>query len=433
MSYRTIYQIENETVSERFMLVVERIRQIPKQQDTEDGFRDYFQRTSEWICLTLEVLAMEKEGRLDNRSLEECEQLNKRLYADVLPENYDASYANPAYAVQKLGEGFGGLLSFLYTECRALAAYAFEGRIMHMTILLELYMEIYTRFCDPQGTNPEEIHRIIYWHFHDYTEITVTQAVRESVDPKLDFFTGIVRNADFDSLTYLYRYGEYITENERRTAQYLAGLPQEQIQAMADTFTEGYRMGFAVTGKDLAKKKSVSIHYAAGFERIVRKAMENFAAMGLSAIIFRDPVSSINGRGHGRRGCSSTRANSQFDYDHRNDSLYLHSSRGYTAGGVIKPDFAAPGVDVYGPRAGGGFTTRTGSSVSAAHAAGASALMMEWAVVRGNQPNISSAELSAYFVRSARRNPQLTYPNREWGYGILDLYRVFEQMAQGRF
>lgn len=102
-------------------------------------------------------------------------------------------------------------------------------------------------------------------------------------------------------------------------------------------------------------------------------------------------------------------------YDHRNDSLYLHSSRGYTAGGVIKPDFAAPGVDVYGPRAGGGFTTRTGSSVSAAHAAGASALMMEWAVVRGNQPNISSAEISAYFVRSARRNPQLTYPNREWG------------------
>ncbi|MCI9122693.1 MAG: aminopeptidase [Eubacterium sp.] len=322
MSYRTIYQIENETVSERFMLVVERIRQIPKQQDTEDSFRDYFQRTSEWICLTLEVLAMEKEGRLDNRSLEECEQLNKRLYADVLPENYDASYANPAYAVQKLGEGFGGLLSFLYTECRALAAYAFEGRIMHMTILLELYMEIYTRFCDPQGTNTEEIHRIIYWHFHDYTEITVTQAVRESVDPKLDFFTGIVRNADFDSLTYLYRYGEYITENERRTAQYLAGLPQEQIQAMADTFTEGYRMGFAVTGKDLAKKKSVSIHYAAGFERIVRKAMENFAAMGLSAIIFRDPVSSINGRGHGRRGCSSTRANRQFDYDHRNDSAY---------------------------------------------------------------------------------------------------------------
>ena len=120
-------------------------------------------------------------------------------------------------------------------------------------------------------------------------------------------------------------------------------------------------------------------------------------------------------------------------YDHRNGSLYLHSSRGFTPNQAVKPDLAAPGVNVYGPRAGGGYTSRTGTSVSAAHAAGASALLLEWAVGRRNQLNMNSAEATAYFIRSARRNPALTYPNREWGYGMLDLYGVFEQMAEGRF
>lgn len=120
-------------------------------------------------------------------------------------------------------------------------------------------------------------------------------------------------------------------------------------------------------------------------------------------------------------------------YDHMNNSLYLHSSRGFTPTDAIKPDLAAPGVNVYGPQTGGGYTVSTGSSISAAHAAGAAALMLEWAVGRGNQPNMNSFELTAYFIRGARRNPSLTYPNREWGYGMLDLYGVFEQMARRQF
>lgn len=328
MSYREIYQKDNELAEERFELVCERIRQAAECPETQETYADYFQKTAEFILLTAEVLKLQCQGALEHRTMEECEDLNRRLYADILPRQeaeaggYEASYANPAYAAKKLGEDFGGLLCFLYTECRALIAYAFEGRLADMTILLELFVEIYTCFCDSSGTDVEEIRRILYWHFHDYSEIIVAQSVRESVDPRLDFFTDIVQHADLDDLTYLYRYGEYISENERRTAQYLAGLPQEQIQAMADTFTEGYRIGFEVTNKDLSKKKTVSIHYAIGFERVVRAAMENFARLGLSTVIFRDAVSSMGNRGHGKRGCYSAAANRQFDYDHRNDNAY---------------------------------------------------------------------------------------------------------------
>jgi len=328
MSYREIYQKDNEQAAERFALVRERIRQAAEHPETQERYADYFQRTAEFILLTAEVFDMQQKGALEHRTMAECEELNRRLYEDILPQHadkisgYERSYANPAYAAKELGEEFGGPLCFLYAECRALIAYAFEGRLADMTVLLELFVEIYTCFCDSSGTDGEEIRRILYWHFHDYSEIIVAQSVREGIDPQLDFFTGIVQHADLDDLTYLYRYGEYISENERRTAQYLAGLPQEQIQAMADTFTEGYRIGFEVTNKDLSKKKTVSIHYAIGFERVVRSAMKNFAKLGLSAVVFRDAVSSMGGRGHGKHGCYSAAANRQFDYDHRNDNAY---------------------------------------------------------------------------------------------------------------
>ncbi|MDE7312346.1 MAG: aminopeptidase [Eubacterium sp.] len=347
MSYRDIYAAGHALAAERFALVCERIREAAQAPETQEQFADYFKRTAAFILLTVDVFKMQQEGALEHRSIEECEALNRRLYADLLPCQeqrretadtlpgqrqdgataakepcYEYSYANPSYAVQKLGSEYGGMLCFLYAECRALIAYAFEGRLSDMTILLELFVEIYTCFCDVDGTDAEAVRQILYWHFHDYSEILVAQSVREGIDPQLDFFTGIVRESDLDDLSYLYRYGEYISENERKSAQYLLSLSDDKIQAMADTFTEGYRIGFEVTGKDLSKKKTVSIHYAIGFERVVRRVMENFAKLGLEPIVFRDAVSSMGNRGHGKRGCYSTAANRQFDYDHRNDSAY---------------------------------------------------------------------------------------------------------------
>lgn len=119
-------------------------------------------------------------------------------------------------------------------------------------------------------------------------------------------------------------------------------------------------------------------------------------------------------------------------YNHNNNSIYIHSSRGYARSGLVKPDLAAPGVDVYGPGlppAGNGgsfpFTRKTGSSVAAAHVAGAVADLFTWGIVRGNDPYLSDASVRAYLIRGANRSPSYTYPNREWGYGTLDLYQTF--------
>lgn len=111
------------------------------------------------------------------------------------------------------------------------------------------------------------------------------------------------------------------------------------------------------------------------------------------------------------------------NYNHVNDSFYLESGRGFSRTGQIRPDFAAPGVNVptlYG--------NRTGSSLSAAITSGGVAQFMQWAVVEGNSPLADSREVRNYFIKGANRMPGLTYPNREWGYGMLNVLGVFERI-----
>lgn len=117
-------------------------------------------------------------------------------------------------------------------------------------------------------------------------------------------------------------------------------------------------------------------------------------------------------------------------YNHYNNSLYIKASRGFARDNLIKPDLAAPGVDVYGPNLRGGYQTRTGSSIAAAHVAGAAALMLEWGITKGNSLNMNSIVVKKYFIRGARRESFLTYPNPEWGFGILDIYQAFTKLLR---
>lgn len=118
-------------------------------------------------------------------------------------------------------------------------------------------------------------------------------------------------------------------------------------------------------------------------------------------------------------------------YNDADDSLYLKSSRGFTAINRIKPEVAAPGVNVIGPTLDGGFAPFTGTSVAAAHTAGIAALMFEWGYIRGNIPSMSTVEMRNLLIRGARRDVDAIYPNRDWGYGILDIYNVFDALRGG--
>ena len=115
-------------------------------------------------------------------------------------------------------------------------------------------------------------------------------------------------------------------------------------------------------------------------------------------------------------------------YNHRNGGIFLDSGRGYTRLDRIKPDVAAPAVQVYGPLPGGRFGTRSGTSIGAALTAGICADLLEWGVVRGKDPFLNQVRLKDYLIRGAERMPDRNYPNREWGYGIVSLEGTFRAL-----
>lgn len=112
-------------------------------------------------------------------------------------------------------------------------------------------------------------------------------------------------------------------------------------------------------------------------------------------------------------------------YNHRNESIFVEASRGFTRSGEIKPDLAAPGVDIEGPGLNGRMVRRSGTSIAAAHGAGIMALLLEWAVVRGNDRSLNSVAMKNYLIRGAKRDMNIRYPSVQWGYGMIDIYRTF--------
>lgn len=116
------------------------------------------------------------------------------------------------------------------------------------------------------------------------------------------------------------------------------------------------------------------------------------------------------------------------NYNHANSSIAIDSSRGYTRTGNYKPDIVAPGVNVYGPVGRGRFDQRSGSSISAAHTAGCSALILEWQYEQALKGNTSPIDVRTLLIKGATRNTSIEYPNREWGYGALNIFKSFESL-----
>ena len=312
-----------EQIRERYDLTIDRIGRICMEKTVGEQFREYFQKTAEFILEIERIRKLIETGMWKQLSAEEKREENRKLYEDILPEQYAASYANPAYAVQKLGEEYGRILSFLYTEIRGEIIYAFEQKDLYLTICNELFIEIYNCFESVEQPVYEEIKEIVYWYASDYADVFVADRIREQIDPSLDFATTIIMQADLSDSSYLYDYGEYVSDNEKITAEYLNTLPEETIQKMADTYTEGYRMCFVNGRKDLSKKKTVNVRYPLGFERMMRRALENFEKMGLQPVIFRNAVSVLI-KGKNRTGYYGGVANSQYEFDHQFDQgLFL--------------------------------------------------------------------------------------------------------------
>lgn len=325
MTYMEQNKLPPEEVLERFTLARGRIREIASgcSEELPDSLTDYFTKTAAFLDASALRYDMIREGKLYEFSMAELHAENHTYYQDVVPAHYKYSYANPAYAVEILGKEFGRILCFLYTELRSVRAYIFEQNMFRITILYELFLEIYHMFAGDDVTY-RKVRDAIYWYLFDYAPEWAGGRVREMVDPDLDFACRIIMDSDLNDLRYLYLYGDYISENEVQTARFLNSISQDRIDEIAEVFVEGYRRGFEIKGVDLSRKKTVNIRYPIGFERVIRAAIERFGKLGLSPVIYRAALNTLNKKQNLRIGFCSTRANPQYDYDHRfDDAVYL--------------------------------------------------------------------------------------------------------------
>ena len=312
----------DEWVMERYKLAKERIVQIPEENIVKMPYQDFFIKEAEFLQKVISVM---DENQEQDKTLEELQAQNYELYQDVLPQNYEKSYGNPVYAQKMLGE-YGRAFTFLYTELHGTIGYAFEKKVWDITVGLELFLEMYSAFSEEELPAEKQVREILLSYVNDYCQDMVETRIREGVDPEEDFAVNIIMKSDLNDLRYLYRFGEYISESQLETARFLNSMSQEEIDSMAGTYTEGYRMGFVTGRKDIRKKKTVNIRYELGFERMVKAAILQFEEMGLKAVIYRHALHAVNKRSQNRVGFTGAVANPQFDYDHRQDSALFMDS-----------------------------------------------------------------------------------------------------------
>ena len=117
-------------------------------------------------------------------------------------------------------------------------------------------------------------------------------------------------------------------------------------------------------------------------------------------------------------------------YNGRENGVDINSGRGYTRDGLIKPDYAVPGVEVTGAGLNGSFVTRTGSSVATGIAAGAAALLMEWILEQPEARGVNSSQIRNIILLGTDQRAMVEYPNREWGYGTMNLFQSLDTLRR---
>lgn len=298
-------------IQERYELAKERILGLA--DEIQGPYKEFLLRALELLTEIIKIQETEQPRR------KQYEEWNQSLYSDLAGENYAASFANPTYAVSRFGETMGQYLAWLMAQIRDAIIPAFEKDTYEIVLRMELFLQAVTILLEED--EPERfLKEIIYYYVHDYNEERMEKNIRRMLCFEEQGIYDIVMNSDFSDTSYLYRYGEYITENEIKMAEFLQSMPEETLAAMAHTYTEGYRKGFEVAGIDLTKKQTVQIRYHIGFEPMVRQAVLQFERMGLRPVFTRH----TNTRAV---GVVSTSPNKQYQYDHRYDeALYLNKA-----------------------------------------------------------------------------------------------------------
>lgn len=312
-----------ELIDLRYQLSMDRIREIPGENAVSAVFVPFFENGAKWFMLLDKTRSALMDGQYENQSLDAMRKSNYALYEEILPANYKTSYANPDYASKQLGPKFGSLFAALRYEMRSAILFVFRLDTERVLIRAELFLEMYTAFAmayREEGTVPSyaQAQSILRQYLMDYMEDELVCYLSDKLIRGSERICSLLTRPAYDP-RILFMTGEYISDSEESVAAYLAALPDDKIELIAHTITDGFHRGFINYGKNLASKKNVAVLFHAGFARIFRACAKNFAKLGLSTVVPAEVPTLFHAFHQGAMGYSGADPNPQYYYDHRED------------------------------------------------------------------------------------------------------------------
>ena len=311
---RNYYKKRNEEIEDKYKKSLNKIKEIYRQTKDCDSkckknkYSIYFNKIAGFILELAELEDKIDHVYFQSTDFETLNKENNRLFSDIIPKNYEKSYANPTYCVNVFGKEIGQLLTTFYTKYRNYITYAF----LHKKFMMEKWNKLFIDTFAYIHENEIEYEKLkeLVTRISRTPELKDTQLrIRENLDEDYKPYINMLENADLNDMRYLFHYGKYITENQIKIAEFLQDYPEDKIKKIASQVAKAYVKGFEEEDKDLSAKSTVKVIYQVGQERIIRYLLKELKKLNLNPLInmvrTKDP-------------------NKQYRYDHRFDkALYL--------------------------------------------------------------------------------------------------------------
>ncbi|MCD6328911.1 MAG: aminopeptidase [Candidatus Cloacimonetes bacterium] len=314
MTIKNLYKAENQNSQEEYKKSIKSIKEIVKKTQNFEAYPDkkeFIRFYYDAGIFMLKICEFEKGCTPEHFTTESSLTLmeeNKSFFEIIFPENYKKSWANPAYAVSKLGDNFGQLFSYFYTALRRLINSAFLHKRFDIVEWSRVYIEAF-ELIENALPDYEKLRSVITKIDAEYSVKDQQIRLLESYDPTFDYYKEIIENADLSDERYLFKFGCYINDDTIRISKHLQALNKEKVIELANLMADAYERGFITSDKDISKKSTAMMIYPAGFERAIKYLLPALKNKGIELII-RRPIGPTT--------------NKQYTYDHRFDrALYL--------------------------------------------------------------------------------------------------------------
>lgn len=296
------YINENKKHNEKYKAVKSELAGYLEQSNQSDSKEaKYFEYWMKWCSKLMDLESKLSENYFETTSIEQLKSENNDLYKDVMPAVYDKSYVNPVYMASLFEKKLGQQLSYIGCEMRKFIHYAFTHQQYRMAFGIELLLNAYKLYLSNE-LNEVSLQSKIEAYSFDTMSFSSKIAMNQYYNKAFDAYTTIIRKSDLKDIRFLFKFGDYVTDNELETAQFLNNYSEKTLDTVAKAIANAYVEGFRRDGKDISLRHNVRVASNLGQEQITLRILKELETYNLEGFVYE---------------VVSTEFNKQYAYDHK--------------------------------------------------------------------------------------------------------------------